>query len=264
MRPIPSLQAALGKSKKHFFVKILTKALCLCLVVCPGIMYAEVHGTITGTTNYVYRMYSKSNNGPAIQGNLDYQHSSGLYVGTSASNFNIGNSDPSGDLVFPDQAQVEVVPYVGWSYKIADDWRTDLQYSRYFYDGLIYDKEADYNEFYFFLHYKDMLSLQASYVDDFYGVGGAAYFSEITGRYPITDYLEFSTGFGYARTKEAFESDYTYWNVGLTGRYKFIAMDLRYYDAEEIFFPDPSGIPIPIDHPNSLDASVVFSLSVGF
>lgn len=36
----------------------------------------------------------------------------------------------------------------------------DLQYSRYFYDGLIFDKNADYNEFYLFLHYKGLLSAQ--------------------------------------------------------------------------------------------------------
>ena len=40
--------------------------------------HAEIHGTLTGTTNYVWRMYSKSNNEPAIQANLDYQHDLGL------------------------------------------------------------------------------------------------------------------------------------------------------------------------------------------
>ncbi len=270
MRPISRLSVALGKTKKQFIINALIKVLCPTLAVFPGLVYAEIHGTLTGTTNYVWRMYSKSNNGPAIQGNLDYQHSSGLYLGASASNFNIGKTEKSG-IAFPGQAQVEVTPYVGWSYKIADDWRTDLQYSRYFYDGLIFDREADYNEFYFFLHYKDMLSLQVSYIDDFYGLkddavikdlglGGDAFFYEITGRYPITDYLELSSGFGYARTKEAYEADYTYWNVGITGRYKFIAMDLRYNDAYEIEFPDSA----PIDHPETLKASVVFSLSVGF
>jgi len=232
----------------------------------PALSLAELHGTLTGTTNYVWRMYSKSNGGPAIQGNLDYQHSSGLYLGASASNFNAGKSETvtGEDLFFPDSAQVEVSPYVGWSLKIIDNWRVDLQYNRYFYDGKIYDKEADYNEFYFFLHYKDLVSVQASYVDDLYGQGGDAYFYELTGRYPLTDFLEFSSTFGYARTKDAYEVDYPYWNVGFTGRYKFLAADLRYYDTREIHFVDGAGEVVNIDYPNHLTATVVFSLSVGF
>lgn len=31
---------------------------------------AEIHGTVTGATNYVWRMYSKSNNEPVIQETL--------------------------------------------------------------------------------------------------------------------------------------------------------------------------------------------------
>lgn len=225
--------------------------------------YAEIHGTLTGTTNYVWRMYSKSNNGPAIQGNLDYQHSSGLYVGTSASNFNIGKSEQDEELIFPGAAQFEVSPYVGWSYKIADDWRMDLQYSRYFYDGKIYSNNGDYNEFYYFLHYKDLLTAQVSYIDDFYGQGGEAFFTELTGRYPITDYLEFSSMFGFAHVSHL-KAEYPYWNVGLTGRYKFIALDLRYHDASEIYFLDAAGQKKITDHSETIKATVVFSISVGF
>ena len=86
----------------------------------------------------------------------------------------------------------------------------DLQYSRYFYDGLIFDKNADYNEFYLFLHYKGLLSAQISYIDDYYGPRRGALFPEITGRYPITDYMEISSTFGYAYIKVALAADYPY------------------------------------------------------
>jgi uncharacterized protein (TIGR02001 family) len=244
-----------------------TFSLMLCMAVLmwqAGFAYAEIHGTITGTTNYVWRMYSKSNNNPAIQGNLDYQHSSGFYTGASVSNFNFGKSEQDEELSFPNSAQVEITPYVGWSYKFADDWRMDLQYSHYFYDSLIFDRNSDYNEFYLFLHYKGLLSTQISYIDDYYGLGRGALFPELTGRYPITDYLEISSTFGYAYVKEALAADYPYWNVGLTGRYKFIALDLRYYDAREIYYLDANGQKAFTDHPETIKAMVVFSLSVGF
>ncbi len=242
-------------------VKMLFTAFFLCQ---SRFAYAEIHGIITGTTNYVYRMYSKSNNEPAIQANLDYQHSSGLFTGASASSFNIGNSEVFEEGVFPNAARIEVTPYLGWSYNFADDWRVDMQYSRYFYDGLLYGLEADYNEFYLFLHYKDLVSAQASFTDDFYGIGNAASFYELTGRYPLTDFLEVSATLGYGQLSKVLLADYPYWNVGLTGRYKFVALDLRYYDAREQFFGDEFDQFLLPDHPETLKPTVVFSLSVGF
>ena len=239
--------------------------LCLAVFAFPhNFAFAEIHGTITGTTNYIWRMYSKSFNNPAIQGNLDYQHSSGLYLGVSASTFNFGPSEQDEDVLFSNVARTEISPYIGWSYKFADDWRVDLQYSRYFYDGKIFSLNGDYNEFYFFLHYKDLISFQASYIDDYYGQGKMGLFPEITGRYPITDYLEISSSFGYAYLKESLAADYPYWNVGLTGRYKAVALDLRYHDAREIYYLDSTGQTAGIDHPDTLETTVVLSLSVGF
>lgn len=229
-----------------------------------GVAGAEIHGTITGTTDYIYRMYSKSNGKPAIQGNLDYQHSSGFYTGVSVSNFDIGPSEVLPDDIFRDSAQVEFVPYAGWSFKLPYDFRFDLQYSRYFYDGEIYSKPGEYNEFYAFLHYKDLLTLQVSASDDFYQIGDPAYFFELTGRYPVTDYLEISGGFGYSIARDVLLADYKYWNAGVTGRYKFLALDLRYYDAGEVDFGtdiDQAALP---DHPETLRATVVFSISLGF
>lgn len=244
---------------------LLARTIILVLVIYPfDFAYAEIHGTITGTTNYVWRMYSKSNNGPAVQGNLDYQHSSGFFIGTSLSNFNFGPSEMEEDVTFPDSAQVEITPYLGWSHSFADNWRIDAQYSRYFYDGTIYALEGDYNEFYLFVHYKDLLSLQTSYIDDYYGLGNDSFFYEITGRYPLTDFLEISGSFGYAQTENALKGDYEYWNAGVTGRYKFVAMDLRYYDAREIYFVGALEENLTPDHPSPLKPTIVFSLSLGF
>lgn len=240
----------------------ILKVFCMLLVLYQAkFAYAEIHGNLTGTTNYVWRMYSKSNNEPAIQANLDYQHASGFFVGAFVSSFNIGGSEVRENFHFINQARAEISPYLGWNFKLGDDWRLEAQYSRYFYDGKIYEFAGDYNEFYLFLHYKDLLSMNVSATDDFYGLGDMAFDYEITGRYPITDYLEFSSTFGYAQVKEVLSADYPYWNVGLTGRYRFISLDLRYYDAREIYFDSQSKSP---DHPDTLKATVVFTISVGF
>jgi uncharacterized protein (TIGR02001 family) len=251
----------------HPFYAAFIRLVCLGLLCYqPGSASAEIHGTITATTNYVFRMYSKSNNKPAIQANLDYQHDWGFYTGVTASSFDIGPSELDESFPFPtdfpDQANVEIIPYVGWSFKLADDWRTDFQYSRYFFKGKVYALNADYDEYYLFLHFRDLITAQASYAPDFYGVKGDSYFYEITGRYPLTDFLKISGSFGYAQTKKIFLDDYKYWNVGLSASYKFISIDLRYHDAVEAHLGDI--IEIPVDHPNTLKGTIVFSLSLGF
>lgn len=257
-----------GRAHKTSWISMKKNLLCFSfrwlltgvLLVSFAAAQAEIHATITGTTNYVWRMYSKSNNKPALQANLDYQHELGFYTGVTASYFSIGPSEVDPSIPFK-EPNVEIIPYVGWSFKLADDWRLDLQYSSYFYDEKVYAKPADYDEYYFFIHYKDLLSFQASYAQDFYGLTGDAFFYEGTARYPVTDFLEASGTFGYANTKSVLTTDYPYWNIGLTARYKFIALDLRYYEASEM---NGSGDLDLLDHPFTQKGTIVFSLSAGF
>jgi uncharacterized protein (TIGR02001 family) len=234
------------------FVQVFA-GLSLLLKCYPS--YAEIHGTVTGTTNYVGRGYTKSQNDFAIQGNVDYQHSSGIYLGASASNVNFGDRD------FKDSARAEFTPYLGYTHKLTDDWRVDVQWSRYLYDGKIFGRQADYNEFYIFLHYRDLLTLRASVSDNFYNQNAVTGDYELTARYPLTDYLEVSSGVGYSQVEKVLEYDYLYWNTGITARYKFFAADLRYMHAFETTTADKTSWKYD---PDVLHATFVFSISVGF
>ena len=219
----------------------------------PGL--AEFHGTLTATNDYISRGYSKTDGGFALQGNLDYEFSSGFYLGTSISNVDFGDDE------FNDRANVEVVPYLGWTFNPVDDWRIDLQWSRYFYDGDIFGEQTDYNEFYLLVHYSDLLTASVSFSEDFYQQGDASGEYGLTGRYPITEEIEFSTSIGYSQVEEVFEYDYLHWNAGLTYYYKFVALDFRYMDAVEATAP----VEMKWEYdPEVLDPTFVFSLSIGF
>lgn len=164
--------------------------------------FAEIHGALTIASDYVWRGYSKSSGDFAGQANLDYEHSSGFYFGTSASSID------AGDEAFPDRANFELTPYLGWSTPIVEDWRLDIQWTRYFYDGKVFGRFSDYNEFYWLLHYSDLFTGRVSFSDDFYHRGHASGDFELSGRYPVTDWLEFSAGVGYSLPKDAVEYDY--------------------------------------------------------
>lgn len=219
---------------------------------------AEVHATLTAMSNYIGRGYSKSNGDFSYLGNIDYQHLSGLYLGSSATYVNFGDSNDNA-------AHVEITPYLGWSFNLSEDWRLDSQWSRYLYDGNIFGLASDYNEFYLFLHYKDIISATVAFSEDFYHRGHAAGNYELAGRYPVTDFLEFSTGAGYTQTKKILEYDYLYWNAGLTYFYKFVSLDFRYVDAfETAALHDPTHNNDPGYFPEVLKPTFLFSISIGF
>ena len=50
-------------------------------------------GTVTGTTDYVFRNISQTRSRPAIQGSAELSHETGLYIGTFASNVTFPGTD---------------------------------------------------------------------------------------------------------------------------------------------------------------------------
>jgi uncharacterized protein (TIGR02001 family) len=241
---------------KTMFIKML----CGAFFLHPCTSLAEFHATLTATTNNASRWFSKSDNDLALLANIDYEHSSGLYVGSSVSNI-----DFEANRIESEAAHVEITPYLGWSFNLSNAWRLDTQWTRYVYDGKVFGHPADYNEFYLFLHYQDIFSGRISFAEDYYNLGGYAIDYELTGRYPLTDYLELSASFGYGQTKAVLGADYPYWNAGLTYYYKFVSLDLRYMDATETSI---NQAVVEKKHklydPPLIDSTFVFSISVGF
>jgi len=241
-----------GFSKKNVVISLFTFVV---MQSYSSFILAEFHGTVTATNDYIWRGYSKTDGGFALQANLDYEFSSGFYLGTSISNVDFGDDE------FNDRANIEVTPYIGWTFNLAEDWRIDLQWSRYFYDGKIFGQHADYNEFYLFLHYRDLLTANVSFSENFYHQGHASGEYGLTGRYPITGAIEFSTSIGYSQIKEILEYDYLHWNAGFTYSFNYVVLDFRYMDAVE------ATAPIKMDwqyDPNVLEPTFVFSISIGF
>lgn len=238
-------------------IRILAAIYCL---LHAAFSHADLKGTLTLTTDNIDRWFSKSNHGPAVQANLDYQFANGMFLGSSVSTLHYVNAEQSSS------AQVEMIPYLGWSFKLNELWRLDTQWSRYVYDGSIFGRhQVDYDEYYVLLHFKDRLSARLSISDDYYGLGNYALDYEITGRYPLMNALELSAGVGYSQTTAVLGSDYAYWNIGLTYYYRIFALDLRYRDALETNIDSSlAGTMHTHYDPPLINTAFVFSLSIGF
>ncbi len=79
--------------------KIASLALGLGLLASPAVAQVELGsgftatGTITGTTDYVFRNISQTRSRPAVQGSAELSHEIGLYVGAFGSNVTFPNTN---------------------------------------------------------------------------------------------------------------------------------------------------------------------------
>jgi len=218
---------------------------------------ADISGNVGMTSDYVFRGISQTDNQMAIQGGLDYEHPSGLYVGTWASNvssdfFNGTGNDP----------QIELDLYGGYKGKVNDNIGYDVGYIRYQYPGF---DDANTNEIYVKGNY-DNLSASLNYSDelDFLPSSESAWY--LAAGYdmtlPVAD-IGLSVHVGYSfgdafdvsvntPAKYGLSNSYTDWSVGLSKSLMGVDLGLTYVD---------NNIDNADCNINICDAKVVFSVS---
>ena len=103
------------------------KKLLLALLMAAGVTVAqaEVTGNLGLTTDYRFRGVSQTQNAPAVQGGVDYTHSSGFYVGN-------WNSSVSSQM-YTNGAGIESDLYAGWKKDIYKGLTLDVGSYNYFY-----------------------------------------------------------------------------------------------------------------------------------
>ena len=103
------------------------KKLLLALFVLAGITsaHAQVSGNLGLTSDYRFRGISQSQNAPAVQGGIDYNHKSGFYIGN-------WNSSVSSS-VYTNGSGVESDVYAGYKKEIYKGVTLDVGSYNYFY-----------------------------------------------------------------------------------------------------------------------------------
>lgn len=131
--------------------KIISALVLAGMVGAPGVVMAEetsphtLSGNIGMYNNYVFRGISQTGGDPAVQGGLDYTHSSGFYLGTWGSN--VGWLE---DFQGYNSGNVEIDVYGGFRGGIGEsDFTFDVGAIQYMFPG---DKgevtDADTTEIY--------------------------------------------------------------------------------------------------------------------
>ncbi len=209
------------------------------LVSVPALAMAAdspLSGNISLTSNYLFRGVSQTQDGPAIQGGFDYAHSSGLYVGTWASN--VAWVKETG---LKDNNSMEIDLYGGYKGE-AGPISYDLGLIHYHYPGSKLSGATTPNttEVYAGLGWR-FLSLKYSHVVSDYFVGWTtssggktrgSFYVDLSGSYDLGSGWEVSAHVGYQDVKGNDNASYTDWNIGVSKDVGFGTFKLTYSDTD--------------------------------
>jgi uncharacterized protein (TIGR02001 family) len=195
-------------------------------------------------SEYIFRGYTQTHNDPALQGGVDYEHSSGLYLGLWSSNIswiNDAGASNSGH-------SLEVDVYGGYAGEFGDTGITyDLGFLQYFYPGDMKSTSPAANtlELYAGLGYKDLsftyyevVSKDAWTAGKNNGSGDDAdgsFYASLDFEHDIGQYLNVSglTGtvhVGHQNFAGAANNDisYTDWLIGIDKEWKGVNVGLNF------------------------------------
>jgi len=237
--------------------------LATAMLATTAVAQAEISGNVSMASDYVFRGISQTDNQMALQGGFDYEHESGLYIGTWASNvdsqfFNEGGHDP----------QLEVDIYAGYSSEFMG-FGYDVGYLRYQYPGL---SAAGTDEWYVSGSYSTEkygdFSLSANYAPElsflpsnqsawywklgyettlpWYEIGLSAHYGYSTG-----DAFDVSSS-DIAQGDSGFSDSYGDWSLGVSKSFYGVDLGITYLD-NDIDSSDCDG--------KICDSKVVFSIS---
>lgn len=192
-------------------------------------------GNFSLTSDYVFRGVSQTQNGPAIQGGLDYSHASGFYVGTWGSNVSWVS-----DGGYKDDNSMEIDLYGGYRGSMGPIGY-DLGVITYYYPGddISGATDPDTTEVYVGASW-EFLSLKYSHVVSEHFVGWTtdtggdtrnSYYVELNGTYDLGSGWGVLGHVGYQNVKDNDDASYTDWKVGVTKDVGIGVVTLAYTDT---------------------------------
>ncbi|MBF0213266.1 MAG: hypothetical protein HQM00_06840 [Magnetococcales bacterium] len=105
----------------------------------------DIGGNMSLASDYVWRGVSQSARGPAVQGGITVNHSTGLYAGVWGSSIDFEN---------PMTASLEMDLFAGIAYEFPVGVKVDAGFIHYDYPGADNLLELDFEEYYLGLSYK--------------------------------------------------------------------------------------------------------------
>ncbi len=189
-------------------------AVAAAMLAGSGATMAEVTGNVTLASDYVFDGISQTDNGPALQGAIDWAGDSGLYVGAWASNVDFGEGSES---------DFEIDLYAGLTFG-GEALLFDVGVVQYIYqpDG----DDIDYMEVYGGVTFSENLTIKYWYTDDYANLGFAS--QRIKGTFSIPVGENWSVPLEYTFTDPEEGDSYNHYKVGLATAFGDVNAELSY------------------------------------
>lgn len=184
----------------------------------------SVSGNIAITSDYVFRGFTQTDAGPALQGGIDVNHRKGYFIGAWGSNV---------DSDYFDNANMELDIYLGWNGKLGGSGlELTAKALRMNYPGTNTNTNNT-NEFSVYLGYDFgpiSVSGGSNYSDDSYGLGKAWYWDGGVNIPAGPTTISLHAG----RSDFDAGGDYTDYSIGVSGEVSGIGLSLTYSGTEGI------------------------------
>jgi uncharacterized protein (TIGR02001 family) len=224
-----------SKTEVYEMKRILLSAACAAALTTGGALAQDeasgsswsLAGTFGVTSDYIFRGQTQTNHDAALQGSLTVSHDSGFYLGVWGSNVDFGN-----------ETDFEVDFYAGYGGSFNDSTTFDVNVTYYAYPNAEDFRNYDYFEVLGTVTYSmDAFSIYAKTAlsPEFFGETGFAAWVGTGAGYEITDGIRVSGNVGYQWIEDnalAGIPDYFNYDIGVTGTFGIISVDLRYFGTD--------------------------------
>lgn len=189
--------------------------LCASLAVA-GEASAQVSGSVTLTNNYLFRGVTQTNENPALQGGITWNHDSGFYAGGWGSSISwLSDSDPAVS------SSVELDGFVGYAGSFGEsDLGFDVGANYYWYPG---DFPSGYNspntlELYAGVTYKVLSAKYWYSTTDLFGIPDSDGSSnlDVAANWEFVPGLTLNAAVGKQWVNNYGDLDYSFWKLGVT------------------------------------------------
>ena len=184
-------------------------------------------GSVSLTSDYRFRGISQTDRNEALQGELQYTGSNGLYAGVWASN-----------VEFPGALGSEVDLYAGYDYALTSDTTIGAEFIWYYYPNATDDELQYYEVIGKIAHQMGGIStsLEVAFGPDVAGQTTLAFTGGVDAKlidsvYLFSDGISASGHFGHQMFDEV-GVDYNFYDIGVTAKISNVALDLRWVDTD--------------------------------
>jgi len=183
---------------------------------------SPLHVALLIASDYKQNGLSQTRSDPVLRISADFEHVSGFFAGGA-----IANADYASDRRRLSQRDTQTNFYTGYSWR-GTRWSSNVFASRYIYAG--YSPSYNYTETTLGTSYRDRYFLSYSRSNDYYSRGQRTDQLRAGLALPWVSELEVSLNGGRFRTRGAFNTEYSFWDVGVSRVLGRFALDLRYHD----------------------------------